>query len=123
MALLGPYWILDIFLLLVGFIGYSYINFKLRTSKYWARRSIPYEEPYFLLGNTKEATVKKPFATVVGDVYFKNKGKKFVGMWAYVRPILLAIDVDFVKDILVKDFTHFHDRGMVINEELEPLTG
>jgi len=32
-------------------------------------------------------------------------------------------DPDIIKNVLVKDFLSFHDRGLFMDEEIEPMTG
>lgn len=123
MGLLTSYLILDVILLAITVVLALYLNFKVRTRKYWAERHVPYEEPQFFVGNTKEANYTKPLPVVLDEFYNRHKEKKFFGIWLYIRPALLVFDLELIKNILVKDFSNFHDRGISINEELEPLTG
>lgn len=123
MGLLTCHFLLDGFLLALAVVIGFYVNFKVRTRRYWADRHVPFEEPSFLVGNTKEANHKKPLPVVLDEFYNKHKEKRFFGIWLYIRPAFLVFDLDLIKTILVKDFGHFHDRGITINEELEPLTG
>jgi len=57
------------------------------------------------------------------DVYKKTPNEKIVGCYMLQRPILLVRDMEIVKNILVKDFSNFHDRGMEIDLKREPLAG
>jgi len=123
MALITPFWILDVVLILISVFLYFYLKFKLVDRKYWEDRSVPYIEPKFILGNTGEANYTKTLAQIFNDIYFKHKDKKYLGIWTYVKPTILVFDLELIKNILVKDFSHFHDRGIVMNDETEPLTG
>lgn len=41
----------------------------------------------------------------------------------FSAPRLFLRDPDLIKDVLVKDFSTFHDRGVYMNEDVEPLSG
>jgi cytochrome P450 family 6 len=41
----------------------------------------------------------------------------------FEKPGFIFRDPDIIKDVLVKDFTSFHDRGIFTDEEFEPLSG
>ena len=41
----------------------------------------------------------------------------------FVIPAVMAIDPEFIKTILVKDFHIFHDRGLFSDPEIDPLSG
>nr|CAD7440016.1 unnamed protein product [Timema bartmani] len=56
------------------------------------------------------------------EIYSQFKHQKVCGIYLMHRPALLMCDPDMIRDVLVKDFTHFHDRGIVVDEELDPLT-
>ncbi|CAD7079475.1 unnamed protein product [Hermetia illucens] len=38
-------------------------------------------------------------------------------------PAVIATDLDFIKDVLIRDFNYFTDRGVPHNEKIDPLTG
>ncbi|XP_055613818.1 probable cytochrome P450 6a14 [Uranotaenia lowii] len=85
---------------------------------YWSRRGVPHKKPSFPFGNL-EGFGKKPIFSMLSEVYnrFKVAEKKFVGMYYFLKPVVLVHDLDFAKDVLVKDFQHFHDRGFYQNEK------
>nr|CAD7257658.1 unnamed protein product [Timema shepardi] len=56
------------------------------------------------------------------EIYSQFKHQKVCGIYLMHRPALLVCDPDMIRDVLVKDFTHFHDRRIVVDEELDPLT-
>lgn len=53
---------------------------------------------------------------------YKAKGNKYFGIHLFHKPILVPIDVELVKSILVRDFDHFVDRGIYYNEKHDPLS-
>ncbi|KAL7026329.1 hypothetical protein ACKWTF_013862 [Chironomus riparius] len=65
---------------------------------------------------------KTPFQGV--DDYYKSfKGKaKAIGIYQFFVPSVFPIDPDLIKHILMKDFSHFHDRGMYHNKEADPTS-
>jgi cytochrome P450 family 6 len=67
--------------------------------------------------------MRKQFGYIFTDIYKKLEGHKYGGMYIFTDPRLVFLDPDLIKDILVKDFSTFHDRGLYMNEEIEPLTG
>ncbi|NP_001352494.1 cytochrome P450-6a17-like [Musca domestica] len=91
---------------------------------YWRRRGIPYEEPAFLLGNIKGVGVKRHFYEPLREVYEKFKGSgPFCGYYMLVQPVALVLDLDLAKNILIKDFQHFENRGVFHNPQDDPLSG
>ncbi|XP_055613820.1 probable cytochrome P450 6a13 [Uranotaenia lowii] len=104
----------SIFLILV-----TTIYWWIRSSfSYWSRRGVPHKKPAFPFGNL-EGFGKKPIFSMLSDVYnrFKGAEKKFVGMYYFLKPVVLVHDLEFAKDVLVKDFQHFHDRGFYRNQK------
>lgn len=91
---------------------------------YWRRRGIPYEEPAFLLGNIKDVGTKRHLYEPLREVYDKFKGSgPFCGFFLLVQPVAMVLDLDLAKNILIKDFHHFDNRGVFHNPRDDPLTG
>ncbi|KAG5873358.1 hypothetical protein JTB14_000486 [Gonioctena quinquepunctata] len=53
---------------------------------------------------------------------FKKRGWKFGGIYITTRPVLIVADPEYIKDIMVKDFHHFIDRGVYYNEKDDPIS-
>nr|AVL92845.1 CYP450 [Locusta migratoria] len=88
---------------------------------YWYKKDVPYLEPSFPFGNVyKSFAGKQSLPLVISDAYRQFKGKAFGGMYILIQPILVTVDPDFIRDVLVKDFAIFHDRGIKVDEK-EPL--
>nr|QZM07446.1 cytochrome P450 monooxygenase CYP6BK31 [Lasioderma serricorne] len=113
-----------IFAVLIGSVSllvtYSYWKYN-----YWKRKGLPYLQPTFPLGNTKNPFTRKE---TVGDIVkqwydeLKRKGLKHGGVYMFLKPIYLPTDPTLIRCILVKDFQHFSDRGIPHDERNNPLS-
>uniref|UniRef100_A0A1I8P8Y4 Cytochrome P450 n=1 Tax=Stomoxys calcitrans TaxID=35570 RepID=A0A1I8P8Y4_STOCA len=55
---------------------------------------------------------------IVEELYKRFKGKeKMVGFYVFTRPVALILDLDLVRQILVKDFNNFANRGSYHNDK------
>lgn len=109
-------------LLLVGFItvGYFYLKNKMN---YWKNRGVACDEPSLLLGSLDGVGTKIHFSTNIQVIYEKHKiGNKMCGFYLLQSPRLIIIDLDLIKNILIKDFNNFVDRGVYNNAEVDPLS-
>ncbi|XP_055855872.1 cytochrome P450 6a9-like [Episyrphus balteatus] len=87
---------------------------------YWKYRQIPHDEPGMFLGNMKPNTHQ---CAPMNDLYKKYKGTgPFCGLYFFMTPAVLALDLNLVKKVLVKDFNNFADRGFFSNEVDDPLS-
>jgi hypothetical protein len=56
-------------------------------------------------------------------VYKRFKNEKLVGMFQVTTPNILIRDPQLVEEILIKNFSHFHDHGFDVDEKTNPLEG
>jgi cytochrome P450 family 6 len=95
-----------------------------KTFYYWKDLGVlqfPFEIPY---GNSKgvmKTLHLKDFSKKFYEIT-KRAGGKFCGVYMYIRPILIIVDLDLVKTILVKDFNVFPNRGFYHNEKDDPVS-
>lgn len=77
----------------------------------------------YFLGNLDGVGEKIHMATNLQIVYetFKDN-HKYCGFYMLPTPQLVLIDLDLIKNVLIKDFHHFTDRGIYFNEEDDPLS-
>jgi cytochrome P450 family 6 len=102
--------LLDLVVLVACVLTVVYAYFKWSFT-YWKKRNVPYIEPHFPFGNFKEtALMRKEFGYFCKDIYKRLEGHRYGGMYLFSRPRLLFLDPDLIKDILVKDFSTFHDQ-------------
>lgn len=97
--------------------AFFFIQYRLT---YWQKREIPHNKPWFLLGNIRPNVHQ---SVPIREAYDKFKGTgPFCGFYFFVTRVALAIDLDFVKKVLIKDFNNFPDRGFYSNQKDDPLS-
>lgn len=114
----------DILFLFCTAIGLVYYFIRQRYS-YWKRLNVPYVEPTFPFGNLKELGKTMSSSKLFEKYYreLKNSSLPFGGLYFFIKPTVLATNLDFVKNVLIKDFNHFVSRGVYYNEDVDPLSG
>lgn len=90
---------------------------------YWANHGIPYVKPTFPYGNLKITGTKTHPGQIMAKYRQNMKGcGPFCGIYVFMSPIVLAIDLDFIRNVLIRDFDYFQDRGLYYNERDDPLS-
>ncbi|KAH8301481.1 hypothetical protein KR059_004247, partial [Drosophila kikkawai] len=111
-------------LALLGVVLALAYNFYQNTYTYWARKGVPHETPLPLIGNMKGVGMKYHFRDINQRIYNKFKGKApFAGMFMFFKRTAMIMDLDLIKQVLIKDFHYFQDRGIFNNTRDDPLTG
>ena len=122
MGFLSDSLLLEVGTLLTSTVAVVYIYFKWSIT-YWKKRNVPYIKPKFPFGNLLDVIfTRKTLGDIIEDVYNKFEGHKYGGTYIFTSPRFFVRDPDLIKDVLVKDFSSFHDRGVYMNEETEPLS-
>uniref|UniRef100_A0AAT9UU66 Cytochrome P450 6AED1 n=1 Tax=Maconellicoccus hirsutus TaxID=177089 RepID=A0AAT9UU66_MACHI len=108
-------------LIIVGSILQSYWFFK-KSYRFFDENHFPTLKPTFVFGNLGDAiTFKKSLALTIYDLYNKLEAHKFAGLYMLHRPFVMIRDAELIKNILIKDFVYFRDRGIACKEDAEPL--
>lgn len=101
----------------------SYVYLKTIAFQYWQRRGIGQQPPSFPFGNLKPVMLQQAsMGEYMAQVYANNDGERLVGLYAFGRPLLVVRDPALIRDIFIKDFAHFHDRGIYVDEKNDPLS-
>jgi cytochrome P450 family 6 len=104
-------------------LGALYLYFKHRFN-YWRDRGVLQLKPSFPFGNCGDLVLmRKSFGETFSEHYKLFAGNAFGGVYMVQRPHLVIRDPDIIKNIVVKDFDHFHDRGFDFDEKIDPLSG
>ncbi|XP_055549582.1 probable cytochrome P450 6a14 [Wyeomyia smithii] len=99
-------------------LAYGYYRVK-KVVNFWADRNVPHNPISF--GKSPEQGLH--MGKMLQKHYNQFKGQyPFAGMYFLFKPLVLAIDLELLKCIFVKDFQYFHDRGTFYNERDDPLS-
>nr|CAD7603115.1 unnamed protein product [Timema genevievae] len=121
MAIITDYIGLDIVLFLSLIISTLYL-YLTRNFNYWKKKGIPYLKPTPFFGNLKDIILQKQhIGEYLRTAYEKTSGEPYFGLFAIDTPVIVAKDMDFIKNILVKDFDKFSDRSFSPDEGVDPL--
>lgn len=110
--------VFSIFIALV--VLYLYLT---RNYKYWQKRKIPCPDGILPgVGHFYEAAVMtSTYSECIRKIYNANRNRSMVGIYNFTRPSLMVLDVDLVKTVLQTNFASFHENGLKIDPELDPL--
>lgn len=104
-------WKIGLLTSFIAILTLIYILVKRRYS-YWDRKgfkSLPGVS--YLFGNFSKALLQKEtFAETIEQIYQETE-EPFIGIYSVFRPILLLRDPVLIRQILIKDFSYFTDRG------------
>jgi cytochrome P450 family 6 len=115
---------INAFLVVFGLVAIAWTYVR-RKFAYWADRNVEHLPPSFPFGNIKGAGSTHALHEILQKFYVQMKSSAkngFMGIYFSISPAVLALDLDFVKNVMVKDFQNFHDRGVYHNERDDPLT-
>lgn len=114
----------DVSVLLITFLIVIITYFKWNFN-YWKNKNVLHPPPSIPFGNMQSFTEKKVSASELFQKYykrFKYKNVKYFGFYIFSKPILIPMDLDFIKTIITKDFEYFTDHGLFANKEDDPLS-
>ncbi|XP_063706036.1 cytochrome P450 6A1-like [Culicoides brevitarsis] len=112
-------------LLAVLLIGlFAIYLWVLRRFRYWKNLGVPCPAATFPYGTLQMGKVREHTSQSNARYYrqFKNKSP-ICGLFFTIKPAILALDINLIKNILIKDFSSFHDRGVYFNDRIDPLAG
>lgn len=109
-------------ILVIGLISLLYYYLKHKFS-YFSNRGIICDAPSLLMGNLDGVGTKIHMTQYLKLIYEKYKiENKFCGFYLLHTPYLIVMDLELVKDILIRDFRNFADRAVFNDEGNDPLS-
>ena len=92
------------------------------TFNFWKSRDVQGPQPIPGFGNLKDVLLAKiHLGDYVTKIYNEYKNEALIGIFSRKTPILIVKDLDLIKDVLIKDFTCFSDRGFPVTEKVRIL--
>lgn len=122
MAILTSSWALDLVAVSISIFSAVYLFFQ-QSYKHWTKLKVPHTQPKFPFGDFGITELSNRPCEVLDKIYKSYDGEKIVGVWSTLFPMLIVRDLDIIRDILVKEFESFHERGSYVNEKVDPLSG
>lgn len=108
--------------LVLAAVGLAYLLVKKRYS-YWSDRGFKSPKTTFPFGSLKGVGKSVTWYDATAEIYREFKGKApVVGFYSFFDPTILPIDPKLIKNILVRDFSSFHDRGFYYNKKDDPIS-
>lgn len=112
-------------------VAIALISVIIGLAYYWVRRRLAffdengflYEKPVFPLGNLKGVGREFHVVYKTKELYDKFKGKApAFGFYFSINPNVVITNLETVKNVLVRDFDNFHNRGLYFNKNDDPLS-
>lgn len=89
---------------------------------YWHRGNVKFIPPTFPFGNYRKNLLQQLSVGEVCEEMYKSTTEPFIGVYGSFRPMLLICDPHLIRNIFVKDFQHFVDRGIYHDSQNDPLS-
>lgn len=107
-----------LFLSLFATLTWYLYSYFIKTFDYWRSKNVEGPEPLPLFGNFKDVALKKkPKGIFFSEMYKQYPKEKFVGFYQMASPALLIRDLNIVKQVLIKEFNKFPDRGTYFSKK------
>ncbi|XP_011495529.1 PREDICTED: cytochrome P450 6B3-like [Ceratosolen solmsi marchali] len=98
---------------IIGFYHYLKLHFN-----FWKRLKVVGPKPNIFFGNIIDVFFGKiNIALLLKRYYEEYEGEKLIGIYTMRSPNLIIKDLDFIKNVLIKHFNDFSDRGIHIPKD------
>lgn len=89
----------------------------------WKKLNVPYVRPIPLFGNFLYVAlgIVHP-VDFYRKIYYELAGKRYGGLFQMRTPYLMIRDPEIIKNILIKDFANFPNRGIYSDFSANPLS-
>ncbi|KZC03734.1 putative cytochrome P450 6a14 [Dufourea novaeangliae] len=106
--------------LIILFLLYYYLTSNLN---FWKDRGIPGPQPIPIFGNFGPLSFRTlSINYIISERYNEYKHEPAFGVFAGSTPAIIVNDMDMIRDVLIRDFSLFADRGISLYPKMEPLS-
>ncbi|KAF6203664.1 hypothetical protein GE061_001996 [Apolygus lucorum] len=106
---------MELFTVLVaGFVCTVVLGFlfALKRNQYWADRGIHQYKPLPFFGDMLPVLLRrKTLGEHLMEMCRAHPDEKVIGFYFFMKPSLVINDLELLEKVLIKDFSHFADRG------------
>ncbi|XP_059485219.1 cytochrome P450 6j1-like [Neocloeon triangulifer] len=121
MLWLLPLWLSVPLGLLASLLGLAFY-FLTNQFDHWKNKGVKYVKGVPFFGSLYSSmTLKEHIVINLNTIYKQFQEEKFVGCFQGRRASLIIRDPELIKNITVKDFSYFYDRGIKVHEEADPM--
>lgn len=90
----------------------------IRKHNYWKNKNVVGPRPIPFIGNFGKVLIRKESITkFCVNIYRQFPNEKAIGLYQGYSATLILRDPELIKDVLIKDFAHFSDRGTKISND------
>nr|XP_018897014.1 PREDICTED: probable cytochrome P450 6a13 [Bemisia tabaci] len=94
-----------------------FVFYVKKTHVHWRRRGVPF------LGPTQDVVLsRRNKSLTIQERYRRLAPHPCGGVWLAAKPYLIVRDPQIVQTVLIKAFSHFTDRGLIMPEDIDPLS-
>ncbi|XP_058793291.1 cytochrome P450 6B1-like [Phymastichus coffea] len=103
---------------LLSLCAYYYLTLSFN---FWKEKNVQGPTPSLFCGNFKDVILGRiNMCLAVKKYYDELKSEPIVGLFNFKNaPLVMVKDPDLIKDVMIKDFNVFCDRGMYVDEHDE----
>lgn len=114
---------MGLIIFLLAFVVVCYLLDKY-LHNYWNRHGVKQLNPSFFVGDAAGLLAQKISLGEFFENLYKNyKNHRLIGIYITYLPVIVINDPMLAKDILIKDFSAFHDRPIPVDQKNDPLSG
>ncbi|KOC64924.1 Cytochrome P450 9e2 [Habropoda laboriosa] len=94
-----------------------------RTYTYWQRNGIPVGKGYVPIAGHILSVIfmRRSIKDVIQKIYDDHKQHSMVGFYKTTKPVLIVREPALVKVVMQSKFSNFHQNGMKIEPDMDPL--
>lgn len=112
-----------LFLIIISSVIVLYLWWSSSFSR-WRKLNIPHLSPHFLWGNFADAVYMKQTPYQIYEyIYNKFSDNPYVGVYIINKPGLLIRDPELIVSVVQKNFAHFLNNDLLVDERIDPIFG
>ncbi|XP_046385903.1 cytochrome P450 6k1-like [Ischnura elegans] len=110
--------------LATGILCVSFVWFFVVPLWHWRRKGIPHAPAVPIFGSMKDAFFQKiALADAQRRIYSAAEGYRYTGYHKFSTPALMLRDPELIKEVMVKEFSNFHDNDFDVTLSMDPMMG